>query len=38
MISMNGLNVFVVPLEGLKMFKCYIPLKFLTIIEIPLLH
>jgi hypothetical protein len=38
MIIMNRWDVSVVPLEGLKFIKCNFPLKFLTIIELAVLH
>jgi hypothetical protein len=38
MISVYGWDVSVVPLEGLKFLKCHFPLKFLTIIELAVLH
>jgi hypothetical protein len=38
MIPLYRWYVSVVPLEGLKFFKCHFPLKILTIIELAVLH
>jgi hypothetical protein len=38
MIPIDGWQVCVVPLGGLKFLKCHFPLKFIKFIELAVLH